>query len=897
MADPPVLPLTTGGLTLETAGGKGMSLSLLAQHGFPVPPGFVITTSAYHAYVATNALGPVIAELVEAPPSSEPAALEGASSAIRSRFADGKLMPDLTGSVLDMYTALGRPPVAVRSSATVEDLPDLSFAGQQETYLNIVEDLALLEAIVCCWSSLWTPRAIGYRLRHSVAQHHLALAVVVQTMVDSEASGVLFTANPLTGKRDEVVIEAVLGLGEGLVSGEVEPDRYVVDSQGTLGERSLGRKELVVRSQEGGGTTRHTGQTVTHQALPDDVIGKLAHLGRQVAESMGSPQDVEWAWADGSLYVLQSRPITSLFPLPADVSPEPLKVMFSFGAVQGILEPMTPMGQHAIQALFAGAGKLFGLHRSAQSQEAIKVAAERLFVDITGLVRHRVWRRILHRFLGIAEPGIWQAMRPLWADPRLAPVEGLGPHTVIQIGPVLVPMLGRLILTLLRPDAQRRRFLHELADLEAAYAARFSAVSRLDERLDLIQEMLDGAFQFLLPRFVPRFGVGMAGLTVLSRLAGDIPHDTQEGDQEGKRPDAWAMMRGMPHNVTTEMDLALWETAQTIQTDPTTMAKFLRTGARDLAGQYQTGVLPEPAQGAIASFLARYGMRGLAEIDLGRPRWREDPTPIMQTLIGYVKLDSRDHSPDAVFDRGADLAAAAIDDLIRALRTESGGRVKARLASWAARRMRSLAGLRESPKFAAVRMMGLARQALIDSGKELVAAGRLEQADDLFYFSLDEMRTLAEGGVRSWQCLAYQRRRTYVLENRRKQIPRLLLSDGTAYYEGGVTSTEPDETTLTGSPVSPGVVEGRVRVILDPHTTPLQPGEILVCPGTDPAWTPLFLIAGGLITEVGGLMTHGSVVAREYGIPAVVGVDRATTRLETGQLVRVDGTTGHVVLL
>jgi pyruvate,water dikinase len=779
----------------------------------------------------------------------------------------------------------------------VEDLPDLSFAGQQDTFLNVLGDQALLEAMVRCWSSLWTARAISYRMRHGVAQRDLALAVVVQSMVDSDVSGVLFTANPLTGRRNEMVIEATFGLGEALVSGQVEPDRYVVDRQGHILERRMGQKESLVRSKAGGGTKRQASASPSAQALPDEAIGTLAQLGHRIAQSMGSPQDIEWAWAGDSLYVLQSRPITSLFPLPTGIPPEPLRVLFSFGAVQGILEPMTPLGQYAIQAVFAGAGRLFGEQQTAQTQEAVRIAAERLFIDCTGLVRHRTWRRVFRGFLGIAEPGISQAMALLWDDARLAPDEAFGPHTARQIGPVLLPMLGRLILTMLRPDAQRRHFEQQLDDLESAYAARFSATRTLDERLDLMEELLDRAFQFLLPRFVPRFAVGMMGLNILSKLATSLPSRTENGTKR-QAPNTLAMMRGLPHNVTTEMDLALWDTAQVIQNDATSRRRFLQTEAHDLGEQFLTNHLPGPAQSAVARFLARYGMRGLAEIDLGRPRWREDPTPIIQTLQIYVQMDNAEQAPDMVFRRAAASASTMIDELIQEIRRGSRGTIKARLARWAAYRMRTLAGLRESPKFWAVRMMGLVRQTLLQSGQELVAAGHLAHATDLFYFRMGELRDLAHGqDWPVWRTLARQRRKAHEREALRKQIPRLLLSDGTAYYEGVVGSPETSGHNLTGSPVSPGVATGTVRVVLDPHSTQIRPGEVLVCPGTDPAWTPLFLVAGALVMEVGGLMTHGSVVAREYGIPAVVGVDQATTRLKTGQSVRVDGTTGQVILL
>ena len=415
-----------------------------------------------------------------------------------------------------------------------------------------------------------------------------------------------------------------------------------------------------------------------------------------------------------------------------------------------------------------------------------------------------------------------------------------------------------------------------------------AAETVLAGRVALMEELIAGAFPWLLPRFLSRFAVAMGSLNLLLRAARDLP---------GGESAALTLTRGLSHNVTTEMDLALWGTAEAIRADPASLAHMRQGEPGTLAAEYLGRRLPPAAQEALAAFLARYGMRGVGEIDLGRPRWREDPEPIMQVLQSYLQIEDAAHAPDAVFARGAAAAQDALEGMVGAARATRGGWFKARRVRWAARRMRALAGLRESPKFWAIRTMGLVRAALLDSGGDLVEAGALDRADDLFFLTVQELRALAAGEERDWRALVGDRREVYAREERRAQVPRLLLSDGEAFYEGDASPAEESEGVLAGSPVSPGVVEGRVRVVLDPHATQLMPGEILVCPGTDPAWTPLFLAAGGLVMETGGLMTHGSVVAREYGIPAVVGVTRASERLKTGQRVRVDGTVGRVTSL
>jgi phosphohistidine swiveling domain-containing protein len=885
---PWILPLNARDVSIEMAGGKGANLARLLANGFPVPPGFVISTAAYRAFVAENGLADRCLSAARSVRADDLPALEAVSRTIRAAFGSGHLPPDLSNELLTAYAALGRPAVAVRSSATAEDLPESSFAGQQDTYLNVVADEDLLRAVVDCWSSLWTARAMGYRARRGIAQVDLALAVVVQDMVTAEVSGVLFTANPLTGKRTEMVIEATFGLGEAIVSGHVDPDRYVVAARtGQIESRALGTKSLAIQGQPGGGTIAVSAGEANRYALPEAVVGELADLGRDVDGFFGTPQDIEWAWAGGRLHLLQSRPITGLFPVPAGLDAEPVQVLLSFGAVQGILEPLTPLGQDAIQGVLAGAAGLFGYRLTAQTQRIASVAAERIFLNVTGLFRHQVGRRLLQFASSQIEPGAREALEGLLRDPRLAVTGGLSFGTLRRIVPFALPVAGRLILSLLRPDVERRRFQRQVEAMATSFEARIAHASTLDGRLGLTEEMLDQAFPFILPRFIPRFGASMAGLNLLRHLAESLP-DTQH--------DALTLSRGLPHNVTTEMDLALWHTARHIKADPGAAAVFEELEPRALAARYLDGTLPPAAQGAVDGFLQRYGMRGPGEIDLGRPRWREEPTPVMQVLRSYLYIDDGDLAPDVVFARGAAAAEAGVDLLAREVRSRRSGWFKARLVHWAARRLRALAGLRELPKFYAIRMMGIVRSALLASGTDLVAKGRLNAPDDMFFLHLPELHALASGEPRDWPALVLSRREAHSREQQRQQIPRLLLSDGEAFYRG-VASPSDAADVLVGSPVSPGIVEATVRVVVDPHTTTLSPGEILVCPGTDPGWTPLFLLAAGLVTEVGGLMTHGSVVAREYGIPAVVGVSQATTRLRTGQRVRLDGTKGRIVML
>ncbi|MCO6450945.1 MAG: hypothetical protein J5I90_09195 [Caldilineales bacterium] len=888
--NPFVLKLDDEKAGLALVGGKAANLARLAQAGFPVPGAFLITTQAYRDFVAANQLQPVIQQALANADLENPDDLQAASHTIRVAFTQGELPAELAGILAEAYEVIGAPPAAVRSSATAEDLPDMSFAGQQDTYLNVIGIKSLLQSVIACWGSLWTARAIGYRARNDIPPEDVALAVVVQEMVQSQVSGVLFTANPLTGLRSETAIDATLGLGEALVSGLVEPDHFVIDrTTMRVTSREIGAKKLVIESETGGGV-RHIERA--EDALPvlaDPVLLELAELGERVeAEYGGQPQDIEWAWANDKLYLLQSRPITSLYPLPVGVSADPLWVMGSFGAMQGMLDPMTTMGRDVIPRLIVAMMTVFGRHEDPDNQNVVLEAGDRIFANITGFVRHPRGRPLIMSILGAIEPRAGQALATVLDDPRLA-VQHSRPklRTIAYTARFFGGTLVRLAAGIIDPDASRHSAWRMVDGITVDVKTRAAVADNLPAVLDLVDYAVGQKVPYALPQLVPRIAAGMAPMNLLLRMSRPLPDGTAL---------VLAITRGMPHNVTTEMDLALWRTAQAIRTDEASLSAFTDKTAVQLAASFQAKTLPSVAQAAVTQFMDRYGVRGLAEIDLGRPRWRENPAPVMQSLQSYLSIKDPEQAPDAVFARGAAAADAAINELATQLRAQPRGRTKAHLARKAATRMRAIAGLRELPKWTIISIMGILRPKLLAEGEKMVQAGIVARADDIFFLRIAELAEIAAGERRPWQQIVSERRAVYDREMRRQQAPRILLSDGRAFYEGAGMAAD-EEGVITGSPVSPGLVEGAVRVVLDPNQAGLQPGEIMVCPGTDPSWTPLFLAAGGLVMEVGGMMTHGSVVAREYGIPAVVGVHEATTRLQTGQRVRVDGASGRIWLL
>ena len=874
---------------LERGGGKAVNLVRLAAQGFPVPPGFVCTTDAYRAVAAANHLDAVVATALSGLHGADPAPLDRASALIRAAFEAADVPQAIATAIRRALASLGDGPVAVRSSATAEDLADASFAGQQDTYLNVLGADAVLDAVVRCWGSLWTARAIGYRAQAGIPHDDVALAVVVQRQIASEASGVAFTADPLSGARNRVVIDATLGLGEALVSGQVVPDHVVCSHSGEVLERVRGEKAVVTVPITGGGieTRERTGE---EWSLDDEQFSGVARLAVEVELEYGTPQDIEWAVAEGRLWLLQARAITSLYELPQDIdTPDELGMWGSFGAFQGMLEPITPIGQDALLLLVRGIHAMVGSHLPRRATLAdspiLRVAGERLWMRLDLAYRTGVGHRILPALLSFADPPTAAIIEKL-DEPRWAPHRAMSWKSARGLSRPLRRIFPALLVSLRDPEAVRHRLEEECEKLVVLASERFRRASsvqgaeeRLKARIAATHESLEEAFPVLLVRFGPILPVGGAGMNVLRKIGG---------------PEALKTMRSLDGNVTTEMDLALWSAAEAIRADEAARTAVLGQPADQVATAYLVGALPVVAQRAIGEFLDAYGIRGVGEIDLGRPRWRDDPAGAIVSLQAYVGLPADAVGPAVEYAEGKQVAQAATERLVTKLLAEGlPGRVKAAVVTRLIRTIRGGFGGRETPKFTIVRVYGLVRDALLESGRDLVEAGRLDDPYDVMYCHLGDLMQAWSLPVGDLKRRVAANKEAYGREARRRQIPRLLLGDGRTFYEG-MADQDGD---LMGSPVSPGVVEGRVRVVLTPATAGLEQGEILVCPGTDPAWTPLFLTAGGLITEVGGLMTHGAVVAREYGLPAVVGVHAATERLVTGQLIRLDGSTGHITVL
>lgn len=872
---------------VDLCGGKAANLGELIGAGFPVPDGFCITTLAYAKAADEARLAPVVAAIADTPPTAVDA-LEKLAAKARLTLLDAPVPGSLAGACAEAYRALGAGAhVAVRSSATAEDLPDASFAGQQDTFLHVVGEAAVLDAIRRCWASLWTDRAVVYRAKNHIDPRSVRLAVVVQRMVESAVAGVLFTADPVTGKRGRAVIDAAPGLGEAVVSGAVNPDHFEVDSRSSVIEsRRPGDKRVRIVPVPEGGTRRELGPDRSAEAcLSDAEILDLARLGSRVEAHYGAPQDIEWALDAGrAIWLVQSRPITTLFPLPGGerAAEGPAKLYLNFNVAQGVFQPFTPMGRQMWRVITAGISARAGFPYDdpERGPEALQVAGARLFVDLTDFVTTDLGRRALSFAFPRMEARSAEMLETLFEDPRFAEVPASRWTLLRRLGRAFART--RLPLTLLRYWASP----YDAASLCRAAGDRALSLGDVpegatpEEKLAAARRVLEEGPGVMIPVIVPAFVGGMLAWVLSKKLLEGI---ATPAEME-------TTFRALRHNPTTEMDLALWGLAVRLRDDPESLSVLRSIAPSELSARCLRGTLPLALQRGAEEFLERYGARGVAEIDIGVPRWRDDPTHILGALANYVAHPESAVAPDEQFARVEREAESMVESLVERARERDP--LRADLARFALSRMRELAGLREAPKFYAVRLIGRARKLLVDVGRSLVARGRLDDAEDVFMLDLGEVRSALEGAdVRP---LLGPRRAEMAREASRKNLPRLLISDGTEPVPARARSSSPDR--LTGTPASTGRVTAPARVILDPNGARLERGEILVAPSTDPGWTPLFLTAGGLVMEMGGAMSHGAVVAREYGIPAVVGVPGATERIETGDLLTVDGAAGTVDL-
>ena len=848
---------------VAVVGGKGAHLGELSRiEGIRVPAGFSVTTDAFERIMAdVPSIDGRLDRLSHLSPG-DLGAIRTLSAEIR-RTIEGVAIPvDLATAIAGSLARLGEHGAyAVRSSATAEDLPTASFAGQQDTFLNVVGPPAIFEHISRCWASLYTERAVTYRLRHGFDERKVHMAVVVQQMVFPQAAGVLFTADPVTSNRKIASVEASFGLGEALVSGLVNPDAYRV-RDGEVISKAVATKQLAIQASPVGGTQELAIEPERREqpALTDPQVVRLAQLGRRIEAHFGQPQDIEWCLLGDEFQIVQSRPITNLFPIPVESDREN-HVYVSVGHQQMMTDPMKPLGLSFWQMT---------------TPRPMAEAGGRLFVDVAPLLGSTTTRAGYMEALGRSDPLIGDALRtilergdfiPTLPDEGPAGTPGGGALAAIETDPAIVTeLIGN-------SEASLATLQHDIASKTGS--------ALLDFVLADIQELRRILFD---PRSHQVFMSAMEATWWLNEhLEAWL----------GEKNAADTLTQSVPHNVTSEMGLALLDVADVIRPHPEVVTFLEHVEDENFLHDLPTLEGGLEAQDAIAVWLDKYGMRCVGEIDITRPRWSERPTTLVPLILGNIK-NFEPGAGERRFERGRQEAKEKERELLARLRDVPDGDRKAEETKEMIDRVRTFIGYREYPKYGMVSRYFVYKRALLAEAERLVLAHVLRDRDDIFYLTFGELHDVVRTNHVEDHLIGL--RKDAFRSYRALTPPRVLTSDGEVVV-GTYRRADVPSGALIGLPVSAGTIEGRARVILDLAEADFEAGDILVTAYTDPSWTPVFIAIAGLLTEVGGLMTHGAVIAREYGLPAVVGVEHATRLIRDGQRIRVNGTDGYVEIL
>lgn len=814
-----ILPFNTPDTTLAVVGGKGASLSRMAGAGFPVPPGFLITTSAYHAFVQANDLHAQILALA----TDKTKTAEVASSAIRRLFAQGRVPPEVVAAIHPAYAELvpiagDSAPVAVRSSATAEDLPDASFAGQQESYLNVRGEQAVLDAVQRCWAGLWTARALEYRTRQRIDPSAVSLAVVIQVMVPAEASGILFTANPMSGARAEIVVDAAWGLGEAIVGGLVTPDHIIADkATGAIKQIVIGDKAMMTVPTPTGTAERAVAASQrSAPTLTPAQVAELVKLGAAIEALYGAPQDIEWCLVNGAFYVVQARPITTL-PEPVKwESPIPgAKWMKDIQAAEWVKEPPSPLG-------------------ATTTLPTMVTAREHMRTWPPVPKHHSPWYTLING---------WFYQR---ADHKLAATIGF------MLGLSLSLFIGFF-------DGNKR--------IQRRWPARIARLDALERRE--LSALADDTLQAHVDQLLRELSWWWMEFTWFNALG---------------RPGSFTSLNIWPAELTDPNTLFVGNDSLMIESE-----RALRRAAAD----------PTKVQ----DYLARFGHM-VESADPIDPTLRESPEHLAWQLA--AERDS-DYDPDTRLARAREKREKA-ESLVRSMKGLRGFKARKVLAIG-----QSYAAHTDDVAFHFQRVLAALRAAFLEAGRRLAKAGKLAQADDVFYLERDELWMAVSTSSEELAAKVSTRRTTR--EQHKRIAPPLFvpsLSDPiwmndplvkmmppamhAAMFERGVQERD-GKRILVGSPSSPGRARGIARVIMGTEDFDrFQKGDILIARTTSPIWTPLFGIASAAVTETGGLFAHAAIVAREFGIPLVDGATGATHVITDGTPVVVDGSAGIVEL-
>lgn len=854
---------------LALVGGKGANLGELFRiDGIRVPDGFCISTEAFKRIIGETSSISQLLDQLSLLRVEDRDKIGKVSGEIRRVIEGIAIPPDIREEIARFLSRLGEENAyAVRSSATAEDLSTASFAGQQDTYLNIIGTEAILRHISKCWASLFTERAVTYRLENGFDHRKVYLSVVVQRMVFPEVAGILFTADPITSNRKVLSIDAGFGLGEALVSGLVNADSYKVRN-GKVIDKKISTKKLAIYALKDGGTEEQEikPERQNRQALTDEQILQLERMGRKIEAHFGSPQDIEWCLADDTFYIVQSRPITTLYPIPATNDREN-HVYVSVGHQQMMTDPIKPLGLSNWQ-LTAG--------------RPMYTAGGRLFVDVAQELASPSKREILVNVLGKSDPLIRGAL-----------------VTILERGDFIESL----------PDDKQEQnsgksvqgppmSYQTLNDYDPAIVSEL--IERSESSIEELKHNIQAKsgpdlFDFILEDIQQRrsstdprsFGVIMTAMNASSWINEKLE------EWLGEKNVADTLSQSVPNNITSEMGLELLDVADAIRPYPEVIEYLQHAGDDDFWDELVKVHGGREAGDAISAYLAKYGMRCVGEIDITRTRWSEKPTTLVPMILRNIK-NLEPGASKRKFEQGRQEALKKEQEVVDRLKQLPDGEQKAQETKRMINLVRSFIGYREYPKYAIVHRYFVYKQALLKEAERLVHANIIREKEDIYYLTFEELREVVRTKSLDYEIIS--RRKDEYKFYAKLTPPRVMTSDG-EIMTGEYKRENLPAGAIVGLPVSSGVIEGRARVILNMEDADLEDGDILVTAFTDPSWTPLFLSIKGLVTEVGGLMTHGAVIAREYGLPAVVGVEDATKLIRDGQRIRVHGTEGYVEIV
>ncbi|WP_309127161.1 PEP/pyruvate-binding domain-containing protein [Microbacterium sp.] len=798
---------------LDIAGGKGANLGELLRAGLPVPDGFVVTTDAYAE--AADAAG-----LPERIDTAEPAELRGI-------LEQAPIPDELRAAVTDAYARLGEDvPVAVRSSATAEDLPGAAFAGQQDTYLNVIGADAVLDAVRRCWGSLWTDRAVSYRRERRIDPVGVRIAVVVQVLIDADVAGVMFTADPVSGARDRILVDAAAGLGEAVVSGLVDTEHYELDQDGALLRWSPGRADVAIRSSAGGGVHNDVPRPTGSRLLRAGQLGTLAMHARAAAAHFGRPQDMEWAVADGEVFILQARPMTAL-------PPEPMKLNRRQRVQSMIFSEYLPVRPYPLDVTtWLGRGP---------------AEMMRQITQYYGL------RGAFTDFL-LEEDGVVTRFVP--PNPHPGPGILLAPIRLIRktrrFRPERWQEDPRLATLLARADELDELSLSSLEWRELLQVPE-RALRLIDISRDLRIDYLPGAAIAIVRLIMVVTLLGRRRL--LTELLGGAPTRTAAAERE------------------------LVRLAGIVREDAALRAVFAEATPTDVLAELDTGRFPD-FDTALDRFRREYGRKEtVSPLLVSPPTLAESPDVILGMVSGFVD------SPPQGDRRSEDALARLLEH-----RLLHAGRARAAVSRWV-RAAQAGVACREDSHFYFTASLPALRRSLLEIGRRLQLTGAIDEPFDVFHLRWEEIVAIDEVAQLTEQAVANLRGRVIARAARRAELAALPVVDVRGVYR----DRRDGDAVVTGTPAGAGVASGPVRVIrevADFHR--LQPGDVLVCPYTNPAWTPLFLRAVAVVVDTGSMASHAAIVAREYGLPAIMGTGDGTRVLSDGDAVTVDGSTGRV---